>query len=128
MSRSTAERRPAARRWAAGGGRRWCGAGELLVVDAGLPPPTAQHEVYDSRGRFVGRVDLAYPGLRIALEYEGHHHRERAHFRQDVSRYNELRAAGWTVLRFTADDVLRHPARLLAQLTQALRERSARPR
>ncbi|MFY1687954.1 DUF559 domain-containing protein [Plantactinospora sp. WMMB782] len=100
----------------------------LLIVDAGLPPPTAQYEVYDGRGRFVARVDLAYPGLRIALEYEGDHHRERAHFRQDVSRYNELRAAGWVVLRFTADDVLRHPTRLLAQVTQAIRERSPRPR
>ncbi|GAA3756303.1 hypothetical protein GCM10022225_46730 [Plantactinospora mayteni] len=97
----------------------------LLLVDAGLPVPIAQHDVYDARGRFVGRVDLAYPRLRIALEYEGDHHRERAHFRQDVARLNDLRAAGWVVLRFTADDVLRHPARLVAQVTQAVRERSA---
>ncbi|GIG89647.1 endonuclease domain-containing protein [Plantactinospora endophytica] len=97
----------------------------LLLVNAGLPTPTAQHDVYDARGRFVGRVDLACPRLRIALEYEGDHHRERAHFRQDVARLHELRAAGWTVLRFTADDVLRQPARVVAQVAQAVRERSA---
>ncbi|MEO3927487.1 DUF559 domain-containing protein [Micromonosporaceae bacterium B7E4] len=99
----------------------------LLLVDAGLPVPVAQHDVYDARGRFVGRVDLAYPRLRIALEYEGDHHRERGHFRQDVARLNDLRAAGWAVLRFTADDLLRHPTRLVAQVAQAVRERSAGP-
>ncbi|MEQ4302791.1 DUF559 domain-containing protein [Plantactinospora sp. B6F1] len=99
----------------------------LLLVDAGLPVPTAQYDVYDGRGRFLGRVDLAYPRLRIALEYEGDHHRERAHFRHDVARLNDLRAAGWAILRFTADDVLRHPARLVAQVAQAVRERLPSP-
>jgi hypothetical protein len=42
----------------------------LLLVDAGAPPLTPQHEVRDSRGTFVGRVDLAYPQWRIAIEYE----------------------------------------------------------
>ncbi|WP_234359016.1 endonuclease domain-containing protein [Plantactinospora sp. BC1] len=67
------------------------------------------------------------PRLRIAIEYEGDHHRERAHFRQDVARLNDLRAAGWVVLRFTADDVLRHPARVVAQVAQAIRERLQPP-
>ncbi|MEO3742195.1 DUF559 domain-containing protein [Plantactinospora sp. B5E13] len=95
----------------------------LVLYDAGLPSPTAQHEVYDARGRFLARVDLAYPRLRIALEYEGDHHRERAHFRRDVARLNALRAAGWLVLRFTADDVLRSPGRVVRQVAQALSER-----
>ncbi|MEV4492213.1 DUF559 domain-containing protein [Micromonospora coxensis] len=95
----------------------------LLLLDAGLGPVTAQHDVLDARGRFVGRVDLAWPALRVAVEYDGDHHRERAHFRQDVARLNALRAAGWLVLRFTADDVLRHPARTVALVAGALRER-----
>ncbi|MEU4639191.1 DUF559 domain-containing protein [Micromonospora sp. NPDC023814] len=96
----------------------------LLLLDAGLPPPTAQHDVLDARGRFVGRVDLAWPALRVAVEYDGDHHRERAHFRQDVARLNALRAAGWIVLRFTADDVLRHRPRTVRLVTAALRERA----
>ena len=95
----------------------------LLMVDAGLPSPVAQHEVRDARGRFVARVDLAYPRWRIAIEYEGDHHRERAHFRQDVHRLNALREAGWLVLRFTADDVLRHPDRTARQIALAVAER-----
>lgn len=98
----------------------------LLLHDAGLPPTTAQYDVHEkSSGRFLARVDLAYPSLRIAIEYEGDHHRERAHFRRDVARLNALLAAGWLVLRFTADDVLRHPARVVRQVAEAIQERQA---
>ncbi|MFG1775314.1 DUF559 domain-containing protein [Micromonospora sp. NPDC049048] len=96
----------------------------LLLLDAGLPPPTPQHDVRDAAGRFVGRVDLAWPALRVAVEYDGDHHRERVHFRQDVARLNALRAAGWIVLRFTADDVLRNRNRTVRLVTAALRERA----
>ncbi|MEV4660714.1 DUF559 domain-containing protein [Micromonospora echinofusca] len=96
----------------------------LLLLDAGLPPFTAQHDVLDATGRFVGRVDLAWPALRVAVEYDGDHHRERAHFRQDVARLNALRAAGWIVLRFTADDVLRHRTRTVRLVATALHERA----
>jgi hypothetical protein len=92
----------------------------LLIIDAGLPCPAVQYEVYDG-GRFVGRLDLAYPGIRLGIEYDGDHHRDRATFRRDIVRLNALRAAGWTVLRFTADDVLRHPERLLGQIAAVVR-------
>jgi Protein of unknown function (DUF559) len=95
----------------------------LLLIEAGAPRPVAQYDVPDARGRLLARVDLAYPALRIALEYEGDHHRERAHFRQDVGRLNGLRAAGWSVLRFTADDVLRRPKRVVQEVARAMRER-----
>ncbi|MEU4378941.1 DUF559 domain-containing protein [Micromonospora echinofusca] len=99
----------------------------LLLHDAGLPPLTAQHDVHGAhaqRGRvLLGRVDLAYPRWRIAIEYEGDHHRERVHFQRDVARLNALRAAGWLVLRFTADDVLRHPAQTVRLVTDAIDER-----
>ena len=95
----------------------------LLLHDAGAPTPIPQYEVRDDDGRFIGRVDLAYPQWRIALEYEGDHHRERARFRGDIARVNALRLAGWLVLRFTADDVLRHPAVVVDQVAAAIRER-----
>jgi hypothetical protein len=95
----------------------------LLLSDAGAPPPVPQHEVRNGAGRLIGRVDLAYPQWRIAIEYEGDHHRERAQFRRDITRSNALREAGWILLRFTADDVLGNPARVLAQVAAAIRER-----
>jgi very-short-patch-repair endonuclease len=95
-----------------------------LLHDAGAPTPVPQYEVRDDNGRFLARVDLAYPQWRIALEYEGDHHRERAQFRRDIARLNALRQAGWVVLRFTADDVLRHSQLLVAQVLAAIRERA----
>jgi very-short-patch-repair endonuclease len=86
----------------------------LTLVDAGLPAPVVQHRV----GRY--RLDLAYPDLKVAIEYDGDHHRDRDTFRRDIARLNALRAAGWTVLRFTADDVLRNPMRIIAQVTAVL--------
>jgi hypothetical protein len=95
----------------------------LVIVDGGLPRPVAQHAIVDARGRFVARSDLAYPEAMIAIEYEGDHHRERATFQRDIARFNVLRAMGWLVLRFTAEDVLRNPGRVVAQVEAALRER-----
>jgi very-short-patch-repair endonuclease len=90
----------------------------LLLIDAGLPCPTVQYEVVVDGGRY--RLDLAYPEVKLAIEYDGDHHRERVTFHRDVARLNALRAAGWTVLRFTADDVLRHPDRVVAQVRAVL--------
>nr|MDT0662825.1 DUF559 domain-containing protein [Micromonospora sp. DSM 115978] len=98
----------------------------LILVDAGSPPLTVQHEVRGKDGRLIGRVDLAYPQWRIAIEYEGDHHRERAHYRRDITRLNALRAAGWLVLRFTVDDVIRHPGQIVTHVATAIRERRSR--
>jgi hypothetical protein len=73
----------------------------LVIVDAGLPRPIAQHDILDERGRFLARSDLAYPEALVPIEYEGDHHRERAAFQRDVTRLNALHAMGWLVLRFT---------------------------
>ena len=40
-----------------------------VIREHGLPDPVTQHTILD-RGRFVARVDAAYPELQIALEYE----------------------------------------------------------
>ncbi|MDP9392422.1 MAG: endonuclease domain-containing protein [Actinomycetota bacterium] len=92
----------------------------LLLQHAGLPTPVAQFRVFDSEG-FVARVDLAYPNLRIAIEYDGLWHGERRGFLDDRRRLNRLSAAGWVVLHVTVDD-LRYPERLAA-LVRALRSR-----
>jgi very-short-patch-repair endonuclease len=92
----------------------------LLLLEAGLPAAEPQFEVRDSRGRLVGRVDLAWPLVRLAVEYEGDHHRDREQFRRDIGRVNALRMAGWAVLRLTADDVLRRPEKTVALVAAEL--------
>jgi hypothetical protein len=97
----------------------------LVIVDAGLPRPVAQYVIRDSEGRFVARVDLAYAVERVALEYEGDHHRERTTFRRDIERVNALTALGWIVIRVTADDIYRNPKQLTRRIAEILRERRA---
>ncbi|MBB2941260.1 hypothetical protein FB565_000964 [Actinoplanes lutulentus] len=92
----------------------------LLIHDAGLPAPEPQYEVRDEHGHLIGRVDLGWPAKRVAAEYEGDHHRNRDQFRHDLARANELRMAGWIVLRFTANDVLRNPQKTAAMIAVEL--------
>jgi hypothetical protein len=92
----------------------------LAIVLAGLPEPVVQYDVLTPGGRFVARLDLAYPQKRVGLEYDGDHHRDRDTFRFDAVRLNRLRLLDWSVLRFTADDVVHNPDRMLAQIRAAL--------
>lgn len=97
----------------------------LALVLAGLAP-VPQHVVVDARGRFVARVDLAFPELRIAIEYDGRavHEREDV-FARDRQRQNALVAAGWVVLRFTAADLGHGAAAVVARVREALSARAA---
>jgi very-short-patch-repair endonuclease len=67
----------------------------------------------------IGRVDFAYPELKIAIEYDGLWHAEPGQFAKDRSRLNRLFAAGWRVIFVTAVD-LHRPARLCARVAAEL--------
>jgi len=91
----------------------------FLLVQAGLLP-VPQYTVLDRDGRFVARVDLAFPLQRLAIEYDGRAIHERDDvFAYDRRRQNALVREGWTVLRFTAAD-LRFPALLVGQVRAVL--------
>jgi very-short-patch-repair endonuclease len=79
----------------------------MLLVLAGLPRPGVQVSIHDDQGRFVARPDLLYPLQRLAIEYDGGHHRDR--LVDDNRRQNGLVGAGFRLLRFTAADVYRAP-------------------
>jgi very-short-patch-repair endonuclease len=93
----------------------------VVIVLDGLPVPVLQHPV----GPFL--LDLAYPGIRLAIEYDGEAHREQVRAMRDLDRQAYLSAAGWKVLRFTAAQVLRRPrwvaARIREELVMAARRR-----
>jgi hypothetical protein len=91
----------------------------LLLHASPLPLPLAQHTVRDAEGRFVARVDFAWPGARLAVEYEGAWHGEPQNVVRDRARLNRLTAAGWRVVFVTAAD-LRRPAQLLTRIAAAL--------
>jgi very-short-patch-repair endonuclease len=91
----------------------------LLLVRAGLPRPEANRDVVVD-GEWIARPDLSYPGVRIAIEYDGDHHRSRRQWRSDRARRQLLEDAGWVVLEFTADDVLRRPEATVERVRRAL--------
>lgn len=92
----------------------------VLLALAGLQP-VPQYEIHDPVGRFVARVDLAFPAQRLALEYDGRdvHQRDDV-FTHDRRRQNALVALGWTVLRFTAADLRGRSPGVVAQVAGAL--------
>ena len=94
---------------------------EMLL--SGLPRPAAQWEVRTPSGEFVGRVDLAYPHVKLAIEYDGAWHWKQR--RADDRRRARLRAQGWEVLVYDADDVFTRPLEMCAEIARTLRARAA---
>lgn len=75
----------------------------VACVLAGLAP-VPQYEVRVA-GVFLGRVDLAFPEQRLAIEYEGAYHFEDGQIVRDDARIARLVAAGWRVIRLSAPDL-----------------------
>jgi very-short-patch-repair endonuclease len=92
------------------------------LVLAGIPPEV-QHVVVVNGRRY--RLDLAYPELRIAVEYDGEEHRTQARARRDLVREADLASAGWRILRFDAAVVMRRPHQIVAEVQAELAARTA---
>jgi uncharacterized protein DUF559 len=95
-----------------------------LLLEAGLPAPEVQTDLYDDPGNFLGRADLYYPQANLVIEFDGGNHRDR--LVSDNRRQNLLHHAGYQMLRFTAPDVYGRPINVVALVTAALTHR--RPR
>lgn len=93
----------------------------LLVVRAGYPPPQTQHPIYNEYGALIGEVDMAWPELKIAMEYEGRHHTDPDVLRRDVARFDAMIEMGWIVIRVTCRD---GEANVLGRLAKAWASRS----
>ncbi len=92
----------------------------IVLVDAGLPEPFANFDVFDG-GSWLAQVDLAYPERKVAMEYEGDHHRTDARqWTIDIQRVDRLAEAGWRVIRVTRQDIYVHPAQFAVRVRRAL--------
>ena len=81
---------------------------------AALPTPALQCEIFDARGSFVGRVDLAVPACAVLVEFDGlikYGDLLRGKLSPQQVLVNEkrredaLRELGWVVLRLTWADL-----------------------
>lgn len=72
-----------------------------LLKQAGLPIPEKQFEIRDD-GKFVARVDFAYPSHKLVIELDGFaHHSGRLSFEKDRERRNWLEVLDWRVINVT---------------------------
>jgi hypothetical protein len=68
----------------------------LVMIDGGLPPPVLQYEIVDKQG-CTWRLDLAWPELRVAAEYDGvDWHNGPDAFLRDRRRAAALLDLGWS--------------------------------
>lgn len=95
----------------------------MLIRQEGLPLPVREYRFCERRWRF----DFAWPDERLAVEVEGGSWTQGRHtrgngFRRDCIKYNRAAMDGWTVLRFTGDQVTNGMA--LEAIRRVLRERA----
>lgn len=93
----------------------------LRLIDDGFPLPEVNWKLFGLDGQLVYKLDLAWPQLRIVVEYDGvdaHAGRED----QDAARAAELRRRGWIVIRARAED-LRDVSRVARDLRRAFERR-----
>jgi very-short-patch-repair endonuclease len=96
----------------------------LLLGRHGLPAPDVQHRVCDGWGREIARLDLAYPDLKLGLEYDGDaSHRERR--TRDNHRDMAVAELGWETMRFGNEDIYLTPAATAARVSRMREARCA---
>jgi hypothetical protein len=103
-------------------------AARLALIDAGLPAPTTQYRVYGDDGRFIGRVDMAYEDVKVAIEYDGEQHWTDPVIRgRDIDKGVAYVEARWHVVRTGSDLLYKRRATYVARVVAPLRERGFIP-
>lgn len=91
----------------------------LALVDAGLPEPEVQVPA-DPSDPYTPVADLGYRDLRIAIQYDGKHHRTAEQQAADVYRDDRFRELGWAVVRLTWLDQRQGFARLIRMIQKRI--------
>ena len=87
----------------------------------GQPKPILQYQVHDPTGRFLARLDAAYPEARVGLEMNGFRwHGTPDSFARDPARLRRLAALGWLILPCTPVDLAGDGAELAEQVAGAM--------
>lgn len=79
-------------------------------------------QVFDADG-LIGRADVLFPEAMLVVEVDGMAYHGAARFQSDRTRQNRLVGAGYTVLRFTWQDLTERPHLVIDQIRTALTRR-----
>jgi len=100
----------------------------VVLVQGGIPEPVINERMLDARGRFLAMPDLAWPGYRLASEYEGDYHRvERNQFHHDIGRIERMADESWGVVRVSAPALFDETQQLVARVGRRLVDRGWTP-
>ena len=90
-----------------------------LIEESNLPRGVRQFWVWD--GERWRRLDYAFPDPGVGVELDGlETHGTRQAFQDDRASDRRLQIRGWTVLRFTWDDVTRRPDPMLGEIQEMI--------
>lgn len=99
----------------------------LAITRAGLPEPDLNWSLHDRSGRFVARLDLAYPKYRVAPEYDGRQHAEGEQFARDADRWESIHAQDWQLVRILSHHLRPDPQLAVDKVARALIAAGWRP-
>jgi hypothetical protein len=72
---------------------------ERVIVGASLPRPVRQHPVFDSAGTLLGRIDIAWPDIKLGIEATSKRwHGALNQVRRDIDRDESIARCDWKLL------------------------------
>ncbi|QNI08774.1 DUF559 domain-containing protein [Mycobacterium kubicae] len=93
----------------------------VILMQAGLPRPQTQIPISDEFGQDFAYLDMGWPELKVAVEYDGEQHRtDQRQYKWDSRRRETLERLGWVVIRVLAGD---RPAEIIRRVREALARR-----
>jgi very-short-patch-repair endonuclease len=96
----------------------------MLIILAGLPDPTVNHQIVRPNGSVRFRLDLGYPDHRLAIEYDGRQHSEsEQQWDWDVDRREWMDTKDWRVVIVRSKDVYNTPGQTLSRIISAMRDK-----
>jgi len=81
---------------------------EKVLIQSGIPTPEREYKFHPKR---KWRIDFAWPKVKLAVEIEGGiyvrgRHTRPLGFVNDIGKYNAIVMAGYSLLRFTPDQLM----------------------
>jgi very-short-patch-repair endonuclease len=100
----------------------------MLIVLAGLPEPVVNLSIRDDHESVALRLDLSYPEVKVAVEYDGRQHVELTQqWERDLERRDELDRGRWRLVIVTSKGIYVEPERTVQRVFEALQDRGYRP-
>lgn len=96
----------------------------LLIVLAGIPEPEVNLTIRDVLGDPIRRYDLAWPLVRVIVEYDGRHHVERVEqWQSDLERREQIDDDDWRILVVISNGIFVEPGATVDRVFRLLRRR-----